>query len=125
MIAIAAWVPALLLWRVEGITVDLICNRMTGSAAEGAEVSQHIAILLIATAGLGFVVPGLLLIAALISRLFPSRPEDAPPVRARVITWIGLAILAAGIATAFFVRSSALHDLALRGSCAEQARSSR
>ncbi len=114
LIALASCVPALLLWNAESFTIKVICNQVTGPAADA---SQYISTLLIATVACGFWLPLLLVVAASISRLFPPRPQTAASVRVRILTWAFLAILAAGITTAFFVRSSAFHEAAQVGTC--------
>ena len=121
LIALVASVPALLLWNVESSVLHVVCNQMDGSATEAVETARHLATLVIATAVCGFLGPVLLLVIASISRLFPPRPQAAPPVRARILTWIGLAILTAGITVAFSVRSSALRKAATTGSCGDLA----
>lgn len=116
--ALVACLPAVLLWRAESFTLHVLCDQ-TATAGSVGETSQHLANLLIATAVCGFVVPGLLLAAASISKLFPPRP--ASPAFTRVVSSAGLAILAAVIATAFLIRSSTLREIAMVGSCEKQA----
>jgi hypothetical protein len=121
LIAVVALVPALLLWSVESSVIHVVCHQ-GGSATEVVETARDLSLLVIAAAVCGLVGPVLLLVVASISRLFPARPQAVPPVRARVLAWAGLAVLLAGMTTAFVIRSSALRNAAMFGSCEGLAR---
>jgi hypothetical protein len=110
LLAGLACVPALILWAAESFSLDVLANRVTGPVA-GA--SQHLANLLIGTVALAV---GVILLTVALWVLSPvSRTSCNPSAWPRVAAWAGAVALLLCLAALFYVRSSYLSEVAVRG----------
>jgi hypothetical protein len=106
-----ACVPALLLWMTESYVLDVLAGSVTGSIADA---SQRISTLVTASFGSAVVVILVVIAAFAVSLARLARPKSAsalPPVA----VWAVMAVLLAGLAILFYVRSSYLYQAALTG----------
>ena len=111
LVPLLACAPALLLWITEGFVISVLAGEATGPVAE---VSQRLAILLIASFGSAVLLIAVAFAALGISLARP-RPGSAGSALRPAIVWAATAVLLLGIAALFYARSSFLHEAALTG----------
>ena len=111
LVPVAACVPAFLLWRVEAFTIDIVADRITLPVATA---STRLSTLLLASLFVSLALSGLLVLGSIIS-LVRSRPKAASP-RILGVVWVVVTLLLAVVAVSFYVRSSYLYDVGMRGS---------
>lgn len=111
VVALAACAPALILWSVEGLSIDVLTGDATGSVAE---ISQRISFLLIASAGGAFLLV-VVAFAALGISLARRRPRSADPALPPAAVWAATTVLFLVLAVLFYARSSVFHEAAVTG----------
>jgi hypothetical protein len=110
LVPVLAWVPALLLWSAESYSLNIAGNG-PGATGSIAEASQHLANLLMGTAG-----AALAAIAFAVGTFALSRTGTGRDARSCAMAWAGAAALLLGLAVLFYMRSSYLQEVAMRGS---------
>ncbi|MEA2562036.1 MAG: hypothetical protein QOH06_3540 [Acidobacteriota bacterium] len=109
---VLACVPALLLWMVESFTLAVIDPHATGSAASIGEESQRLSNLVIASFGSAITV---LLIVIAIFAVSLARPRSTDSSLPPAAVWAAMTVLLLGLAVAFYMRSSYLHQVGMTG----------
>jgi len=109
LVTVSGCVPVLFFWTVESFSFDVVANRVTGSVSDA---SQHLANLLLGTVVSAIAAVCLAVAASIIPAIWRGHDARGGP---RIAVWVGAAILLLGLAVLFYVHSSYLHDVALRG----------
>ena len=109
---VLACVPALLLWMVESFTLAVIDPHATGSAASIGEESQRLSTLVIASFGSAVAV---VLIVSAIFAVSLARPRSRDSSLPPAAVWAAMTVLLLGLAVAFYMRSSYLHQVGMTG----------
>jgi hypothetical protein len=110
LVPVLAWVPALLLWLAESYSLNVAGNG-PGAAGSIADAAQHLSNLLMGSVGAGIAV-----IAFAVGAFALSRTGTGRDARSCAMAWVGAAVLLLGLAALFYMRSSYLQEVAMRGS---------
>lgn len=102
-------VPALLLWMLESLTLEVLDPGATGSVAD---VSQRIAGLV--TASFAGAVAVILIVTGIFA-LSLARPRSTEPALPPAAIWAVMSVLLLGLAAAFYMRSSYLYQVGQTG----------
>lgn len=108
----AACIPALLLWRAESFTLDVVANRVGTGVVQAV---SHLSTLIMASFCLGLALAILVVVTTLVAAS-RSRTRSAGYPRVRVAVWAVNTLLLAALVLSFYARSTALYEAALRGS---------
>lgn len=99
-VPLLAVTPAIFLWRVESMTIDLLSGRLRGPVVSTA---QTISTLLFTAWGSAFLVQGVILICAVVSLCIPVRLRSDPSSFNRPFIWSVVGVLFLFFAFAYFV----------------------
>lgn len=108
----ASCFPALLLWRAESFTLDVVAGRVRTAVVDAV---SHLSTLVMTSFFLGLALATLVVVTTLVAALRFRTPSPGSP-RVRAAVWAVNTLLLAALALSFYARSAALYDAALRGS---------
>ena len=105
--------PALVLWKVESLTLEVIDPSSTAGMGSVADVSQHISRLVIASFGGSAAV--IFIVIGIFAFSLARRPRSTDSPLPPVAVWAVMTLLLLGLAATFYMRSAYLYQVGQTG----------